>query len=241
MAKKKVMTSSPGASEFSAWQTQIIPTGPTIVSGTEQVDAASTTIGVNKQLQALYNMTKAERSQIAQALKSAGYSGFPTNGLYNNALAAAYTNAIMMAQTNAANFGLPFDQTFFVNYLTEEALARSAMGGGKGPRITEQESVITKSDAKDLINAIIRDKDGRAASASEIEKYTALIQKRAAKNPTVTRTETVGGKTIVKTQPGFGIQEAQSFLLDRISGTDEAKANKVLGYYETFLNALGGR
>jgi hypothetical protein len=36
-----------------------------------------------------------------------------------------------------------------------------------------------------------------------------------------------------------GLNE-QQYLVDKISGTDEGKANKVLGFYETFMNALGG-
>jgi len=34
--------------------------------------------------------------------------------------------------------------------------------------------------------------------------------------------------------------DEKQYLVDQISGTDEGKANKVLGFYETFMNALGG-
>lgn len=238
MAKKKGLTSAPGPTEVGTWNNQIIPTGDTVISGTPATTgfAGATAIGVNPQAQALYNMSNAERAQIAQALKNAGYRGFPTNGLYNQALANAYSSALMAAQTSAMQLGQPFDQNFFTGFLGQEIAARNVMGDGTGPKVTEQMAVATDEQAKSIIDAVFRDQFGRSASQKEIKKYTTAIQKAQKKSPVVTTTTRVGGKTMVSTTGGIN---ATQYLLDRVAGTDEAKANKVLGFYETFMNALG--
>jgi hypothetical protein len=183
-------------------------------------------------------MTNAERKTIAQALKNAGYK-VNTNGVYSRALVDSYREAVQAAKLSALELGQSFNDTFFVNYLTQETLARGRASGG--PKITEQVSVITDADAKKIIEAIIRGQNKRAATPEEIAKYTAQIQRKAAKQPTITKTEKIGGKTVITPTPGFDLQQAQSFLIDKISGTDESKANKVLGYYEAFMKALGGK
>jgi len=238
VAKKKGLTSAPGPTEVGTWNNQIIPTGDTVISGTPATTgfAGATAIGVNPQAQALYNMSNAERAEIAQALKNAGYRGFPTNGLYNQALANAYSSALMAAQTSAMQLGQPFDQNFFTGFLGQEIAARNVMGDGTGPKVTEQMAVATDEQAKSIIDAVFRDQFGRSASQKEIKKYTTAIQKAQKKSPVVTTTTRVGGKTMVSTTGGIN---ATQYLLDRVAGTDEAKANKVLGFYETFMNALG--
>lgn len=238
MAGTKKFTGAPSPTEVGNWNNQIVPRQTQVSSpaSTTTGDAA-TGIGVSEYAKTLYSMTTAERKVLGQALKNAGYR-VNTNGVYSTSLVTAYTSAVQTAQFDAQQLGQAFDDTFFKNFLTRETAAR---GGAGGPRIVEQKSVITDSDAKDLIDAVIRDKLQRKASQAEIDKYTAILQRKAAKQPTVTKTEKIGGKTVITPTPGFGLQEAQSFLLDKVAGTDEAKANKVLGYYETFMNALGGR
>ncbi len=236
MVAKKPFAGSPGATEVGNWNTQIIPKTATTVSSSGVQD--STGVGTSEYAKRLYAMTAAERKTIAQALKGAGYK-VNTNGVYSRALVDAYGSAIMSAQLSAQELGQPFNDTFFTSFIANETAARG--GGDGGPKIVEQPSVIKDTDAKTLIDAVIRDQLGRKASQAEIDKYTKIIQRKAAKNPTVTKTEKVGGKTVITPTYGFGTQDAKTFLVDKISGTDEAKANKVLGYYETFMNALGGR
>lgn len=241
MAGTKKYTGAPSPTEVGNWNNQIVPRQTQVSSPASTTTAggdAATGIGVSEYAKTLYNMTTAERKVLGQALKNAGYR-VNTNGVYSTSLVTAYTSAVQSAQFDAQQLGQTFNDTFFKNFLTRETAARG--GGERGPRITEQKSVITDSDAKDLIDAVIRDKLQRKASQAEIDKYTAVLQRKAAKQPTVTKTEVIGGKTVITPTPGFGLQEAQSFLLDKIAGTDEAKAGKVLGYYETFMNALGGR
>lgn len=183
-------------------------------------------------------MPQAQRATIAQSLKNAGYKGFPTNGLYSQALASAYSAALMAAQTSAMQLGQTFDDTYFIGYLTQEIAARNALQGegAGGPRVTEQLTVATEEQAKSLIDAVFKDQFGRSASDKEVARYTKALQKAQKKSPVVTTTTRQGGRTMVTTTGGVN---ATQYLLDRVSGTDEAKANKVLGFYETFMKALG--
>lgn len=222
------LKSAPGPSEIGAWQKQIIPSGTTI-SGTQTVSGTSNPVAVE-----LYNMTRANRQQIAQALKNAGYR-VPTNGLFSDKLLNAYQSASMAAQIQAQQLGQTFNSSYFTNYLINEGAANAAAGGPKSGK-NIQTRISTDLDVKALIDAVIRDQLGRAASADEIQKYTKVIQKRQAKAPVTTTYTTTGGVTQSQTTGGFNEQQ---FLVDRIAGTDEAKANRVLGFYETFMNALG--
>lgn len=61
------------------------------------------------------------------------------------------------------------------------------------------------------------------------------IQKKAS---TVTNYSGSGANQTQITTSGINEQQ---YLVDKISGTDEGKANKVLGFYETFMNALGAK
>ena len=133
MARPKKLTSAPGPSEISTWEKQIVPQGSTIVSGTPSTGFdGQAGIGVNLQAQTLYNLSVKERAEIAQALKNAGYRGFPTNGLYNQALANAYSSALMAAETSAMQLGQPFNNDFFTGYLGQEIAARNALAIGTG-------------------------------------------------------------------------------------------------------------
>lgn len=239
MATPKKITNAPGPTEVASWNNQIIPKGEVTVSGTPSTGFEATAgVGVNQYAQALYNMPQAQRATIAQSLKNAGYKGFPTNGLYSQALANAYSAALMAAQTSAMQLGQAFDDTYFTGYLTQEIAARNALKGeGEGgPKVTESLTVTTDEQAKALIDAVFKDQFGRGASDKEVARYTKALQKAQRKAPTVTTTTRVGGKTMVTTTPGLS---ATQYLVDRVAGTDEAKANKVLGFYETFMKALG--
>jgi hypothetical protein len=52
---------------------------------------------------------------------------------------------------------------------------------------------------------------------------------------------TKGGETVgSRTTGGFGAQEAQQFLIDKISQGDEAKATRALDAYSTVVEMFGG-
>ena len=121
-----------------------------------------------------------------------------------------------------------------------EAAGVAATGVSKdGTSITEQESVITKANAKNIINKVFEDQLGRSATDAEIAKYTATFKEKAAAQPTITTTTTAGKKTKISTKPGFTTGRAEQYLVDKIAGTDEAKAGQVLDYYQSFMRKLG--
>jgi hypothetical protein len=214
------------------WKNQVIKTNTTVSS--TQASGTASPVAVE-----LYNMDKRSRQQIAVALKSAGYR-VPTSGVFTDKLLGAYQTALQSAQLQAAQLGQPFSSTYFTNYLANEAAGYAASGVSKdGTSITEQESVITKANAKNIINKVFEDQLGRSATDAEIAKYTATFKEKAAAKPTITTTTTKGKRTKIKTEPGFTTGRAEQYLVDKIAGTDEAKAGQVLNYYQSFMRKLG--
>ena len=214
------------------WKNQVIKTNTTVSS--TQASGTASPVAVE-----LYNMDKRSRQQIAIALKSAGYR-VPTSGVFTDKLLGAYQTALQSAQLQAAQLGQPFSSTYFTNYLANEAAGYAASGVSKdGTSITEQESVITKANAKNIINKVFEDQLGRSATDAEIAKYTATFKEKAAAKPTITTTTTKGKRTKIKTEPGFTTGRAEQYLVDKIAGTDEAKAGQVLDYYQSFMRKLG--
>lgn len=227
------MKSAPGPTEIPNWQSQIIKTNQTVSNQGGVVTGGTNPIAVE-----LYNMSKPQRQQIAIALKSAGYR-VPTNGTFSDRLLGAYNTALQSAQLQAAQIGQPFSSTFFTNYLANEAAAYGAGDGAGGTSVTEQESVITKATARDIVNKVIEGEKGRSANEAELAKYVPEIRKKAAAQPTITTTTTSGKKTKISTKPGFTTGRAEQYLIDEISGSDEAKSYEVLNYYQAFMRKLG--
>ncbi len=193
------------------------------------------TTTANQDANILYNMPEPDRKILAQRLKNAGYKVAVT-GKYSDKLLSAYSTASMKAALQSQMVG----QQFTVGqYLDQEAAARLAEGGaGGGPSVRKETRISDQTTARALIDAIFRDTLGRKASGKEILKYTKAIQAVQKASPTVTTYSTSGGVTSSTTTGGVNEQQ---YLIDQIAGTDEAKANQVLGYYQTFMNALGGR
>jgi len=220
------------------YKSPIVPTNTTIsntaVSGTGGYKEGITT-SANDDARTLYNLSEADRKIIAQRLKNAGYKVAVT-GKYSDKLLSAYQTASMKAALQGQYLQQPFTVS---QYLDQEAAARAAEGGsGKGPSVRKETRISDQTTARALIDAIFRDTLGRKASGKEILKYTKALQAVQKASPTVT-TYSTSGKTTSATTTG-GVNE-QQYLIDQIAGTDEAKANQVLGYYQTFMNALGGK
>jgi hypothetical protein len=116
----------------------------------------------------------------------------------------------------------------------------SVMGAGTGTGGPTTVTSVTKykpEAAQQIVDSIIQDTLGRKATAAEIKKYSEMLKGIEGKAASTT----TYGKGTSQTQTTMtGLSEKQ-YLVDKISGTDEGKANKVLGFYETFMNALGGR
>ena len=170
------------------------------------------------------------RAKIAQQLKDAGIYRGKVSGEFNN----RFYDALIEAEKRRAELATIIDVPDRYDFIA--GLAVEGEGGDGGPSVTESLTLLTDDKAKALIDAVIQDQLGRKANAAEVARYTKLVRKAQKASPSVTTAQKVGGRTKVTTTGGF---DAGQYLLDQVSGTDEGKANKVLGFYETFMRALG--
>ena len=223
--------------EARTYQNQIIPSSSTIsntaVSGSQGYQSVGPV--ANKDATILFEMSESDRKILAQRLKNAGYK-VSVSGKYSSKLLEAYSNASMA--TTLQNASLPNNQFTVGQYLDQEAAARIAEGSGDGPSVRKDVRISDASTARTLINAVLQDALGRGATKEELQRYTSALQKAQKTSPTVTTYSTAGDVTSATTTGGINEQQ---FLIQQIAGTDEAKANKVFGYYDAFKNALGVR
>jgi hypothetical protein len=179
-------------------------------------------------------MSPQERIGIGNRLKGAGYQVGGLTGQATTDLRNAYLKAY-----DDLNQEILLGQQLDLNtFLTRESSAGGS--GARQPYVQSQE--INDMSAKILIDGIVKSLTGRPkASDEEIEKYTAMIRDQQKKNPLVTSYTTSGGDTTgSRTTGGFGAEEAQQFLIDKISQGDEAKATRALDAYSTVVEMFGG-
>lgn len=167
----------------------------------------------------------------SKLLKSAGY--------YKGKITDKYTPALQKAFTKAEEDRLSISTVRPVgrDEFLQETIALGGIGGGtSGPTTVTNVTKYKPEAAQQLVDSIIKDTLGRKATAAEIKKYSAMLKKIEGKAASTTTYGQGANQTQTTTA---GLNEKQ-YLVDQISGTDEGKANKVLGFYETFMNALGG-
>jgi len=181
---------------------------------------------------ALSQVSPTIRAKIAQQLKDAGIYRGKVSGDFNNRFYDALIEAEKRRAQLATIVDVPNRYDFIASLATEGDGA-----GADGIGITETLRISTPEQVKPLVDAVIMDQLGRKATDAEIRRYTKMIRKAQKAQPTVTTTKKVGDRVVSTTTGGF---DSGQYLVDQIAGTDEAKANRVLGFYETFLRALGG-
>ena len=166
----------------------------------------------------------------SKLLKAAGY--------YKGKITDKYTPALQRAFTAAEEARLeisavrPMSRDAFL----QETVELGGMGGSGGPTTVTSVTKFKPEAAQQLVNSIIQDTLGRKATAAEVKKYSAMLKKIEGKAASTT----TYGKGSNQAQTTMAGLDERQYLVDQISGTDEGKANKVLGFYETFMNALGG-
>jgi hypothetical protein len=166
----------------------------------------------------------------SKVLKTAGYY----KGKITNKYTPAFQKALVAAESDRASINLvsPISRDDFFAQLEPVST-----GGSSGPTTVTSVTKYKPEAAQQLVDSIIKDTLGRKATAAEIKKYSAMLKGIEGKASTVT-TYGTGSKQTQTTMAGLNEQQ---YLIDQISGTDEGKANKVLGFYETFMNALGAK
>ena len=168
----------------------------------------------------------------SKLLKAAGY--------YKGKITDKYTPALQKAFTKAEEDRLSISTVRPIgrDEFLQETIALGGTGTGTGGPTTVTSVTKYKPEAaQQLVESIIQDTLGRKATAAEIKKYSAMLKKVEGKAASTT----TYGKGANQTQTTVAGLNEKQYLVDQISGTDEGKANKVLGFYETFMNALGGR
>jgi hypothetical protein len=172
------------------------------------------------------------RAKIAQQLKDAGIYRGKVSGDFNN----RFYDALIEAEKRRAQLATIVDVPNRYDFIASLAVEGEDTGEG-GVGITETLRISTPEQVKPLVDAVIMDQLGRKATDAEIRRYTKMIRKAQKAQPIVTTTKKVGDRVVSTTTGGL---DSGQYLIDQIAGTDEAKANRVLGFYETFLKALGG-
>jgi hypothetical protein len=211
-----------------------LPKTKTATKATTTTTAGTTTMSDYKEFLTAVSKSPALVTGWSKLLKSAGY--------YNGKITDKYTPALQSAFDRAEQDRLsistyrPLTRDAFIN----ETIANRPPDTGTAAPITKyvDTAITSPTKAKDLINAIILDTLGRKATDAELKKYSASLSAAEQLAPTTTTYTTKGATRSSMTTGGI---DTQQYLLDQVSGTDEAKANKVLGFYETFMNALGGK
>lgn len=235
MAKTKKFTSAPGPTEIANWQTQIPKVGGTVTGSPGDLPT-----GASPEAVYLYGLDNQQRSLVASSLKKAGYK-VPTDGSFGPRLLSAYMDAIGKAQSQAFTLGQEFDpEKDLGKYLSQAVAEQEALGvGSAGGITTYREQVNLRPESINAtIDAVFTDLLGRAASDAEKARYLKRIQKKMAQteNMATTQIQTAGGVQQRISTPGFS---AEQYLINEVSGTDEAKAQQVAGYYDAFKRALG--
>ena len=166
----------------------------------------------------------------SKLLKSAGY--------YKGKITDKYTPALQKAFTKAEEDRLSISAVRPIgrDEFLQETISLGGTGADTGPTTVTSITKYKPEAAQQLVDSIIKDTLGRKATAAEIKKYSAMLKSIEGKAASTT----TYGKGANQTQTTMAGLNEQQYLVDQISGTDEGKANKVLGFYETFMNALGG-
>jgi hypothetical protein len=192
--------------------------------------------GRDKHLADLYKKYE-NRQAIVDRLYQAGYLKTNKNVSTDDMLVAldAAAGEYTVDQVEAYKAKQIKEFSTFDDWLgLKKGSAKSLAGTRTSTQITEY----SDTDARALINDVITSLMGRGASDKEYEKLVPLVQKKQRKNPQLISTTTdVEGRTVA-TKTKTGINE-QQFLIEKLSQRDEAKATRILSYYDAFKQAIG--
>ena len=176
------------------------------------------------------------KQAVIDKLYKAGYlktnKEVPTSS-YLSALDAA-AGEYTVAQVNA------YKQEGLKEFPTmdEFLAARKDTGGLGGTRTRTNITEFSDTAATKIINAISQQFYGRDANGKELKKLIPLINKELKKNPDLISTTTDAEGNVVSTKTKTGL-DVEQFLIEQVSGKDEAKAKQVLDYYNVFKQTVG--
>lgn len=104
--------------------------------------------------------------------------------------------------------------------------------------VTKRPVIYGQTDTNAIANKVMQALKGRDANPGELLLLKPLLNTAQQKNPEVTSTtkDMEGNAKTVKTNTGLNPEQ---FLIEEISKSDEAKAYKVLNYYDAFKQVIG--
>jgi hypothetical protein len=201
---------------FNNWKNSAIPATSTMSSTTPDPyggfkgGAGATGKGISDPTAvAIYNMSDAERKQIALLLKNAGIK-VPTNGKYSDKLVDAYIAADQAAALQSQRLGRPFTVR---EYLTQEAAGVLGDGAAGGPSIREDIQIWDPTKAAGAIQDVVSALVGREATPEEVTLLAGKLKAAQEKAATRTQYVTKNGKTTAKVTGGL---DEQQFLIETI-------------------------
>lgn len=194
---------------------------------------ADTPVSFTDYLKAIDKSPESVILKLAKQLKSAGlYKGTPT-GKFNNSLYNALTKA-EEKRVQLASIKGDIDR---FEYITQLASEGTGTGGTGGPSVVRARSITSKTKGAATLDAIGEELLGRQLTNAEKAKYLKMLNAEEAKaaSDTVTKYSAAGDMSTT-----LGGLDKEQFLIEKIAGTDEAKANKVLDAYSAVVEMLGG-
>jgi len=175
------------------------------------------------------------KQAVIDKLYKAGYLStnkeVPTDAYLSalDAAAARYT----VAQVNA------YKIEGIKEFVTMDEFLAAKKGVSKGGTKTRTNvTEFSETDLTKIINAVYQDSMGRDANSKELSKLIPVVNQKLKKNPDLisTTTDAEGNVVATKTKTGLNVEQ---FLIEEVSGKDEAKARQVLDYYNVFKQTLG--
>lgn len=183
----------------------------------------------------LKNVAQASPEQIfsyAKALKAAGY----LRGKVTNKYTPALQNAFALLEKDRIAIKAVMGDIERNSFLLSQ-VENAGAAGAEIPKPYIQKQISTQNQARGTINQIFQDVLGRGPTQAEFDKYyNMLVAKQKKSAQTTTYAKGAGGATVATTTGGL---DSGEYLFQQIAKTDEAKANKVFGFYDVFKKALG--
>ena len=117
----------------------------------------------------------------------------------------------------------------------------SEVSGSDTAKITRQEyqTKYRPEDIEATIQKVFQDLLGRDANKEELGRYTSTIKTMATRPENMAVSQYVDVSPGVQRrvdQPGF---DPETYLIKQLAGTDEAKARRVISYYDVFDKFVG--
>ena len=171
---------------------------------------------------------------ISKLLRNAKYyRGKPTSKLTPALLTALQRMEEDRVSIKAYRGDIPREE-FLIEMVGE-------VSGSEAQKITRQEyqTKYRPEDLETTIQKVFQDLLGRDASKEELGKYISNISTMAAKPKNMAVSEYVDVSPGVQRrvdQPGF---DPEAYLIKQLAGTDEAKARRVISYYDVFDKFVG--